>query len=74
MFFVGMTNLFSTSLVTTSMAAEAMRNRRKAALAGSADAAINLPAMKVPPHKSMVKTKDKYVITGIVIFTLRELF
>jgi hypothetical protein len=71
MFFVGMTNLFSTSLVTTSMAAEAMRNRRKAALAGSADAASNLPAMKVPPHKSMVKTKEIYVITGINVFFVK---
>jgi hypothetical protein len=48
-----------------------MKNRRKAALAGSTDPASNLPAMKVPPHKSMVKTKEIYVITGINSFPWR---
>jgi hypothetical protein len=36
-----------------------MTNRKKAALAGATESASNLPAMNVPPHRSMVKIREK---------------
>lgn len=55
----GGASLPSTIRVTATIATEAMRKRRKAALAGSTTPASNRPAMKVPPHRSMVRVSDR---------------